>query len=291
MLLDLLMFAATIAVASWQGWVAKDIIWGLWISSLILGYSFILVSALSIYKKGIIPGAPRGKGRAPHLQSAAAKRIQPLMMNIFVAFVFFMFLGVRSGLAWLVLLTCLVFSLLSFLLGGSPGAEDHRKERITFIFRRFFTYTPAVVFLLGFFTVHFGGFHFVHGLFLNGFFPIVNDSPFGKSPGETVTFFLLTVNTAAARYWPFVLFSAVSRIPDFRKAFESNGGPNMMMPYANVIRMHLMIFVFAGLHAAGLQNYAVYPILVFYFFPMKSVFGAVFKKMKKNIFTIKFRGS
>ena len=49
--------------------------------------------------------------------------------------------------------------------------------------------------------------------------------------------------TALVAYWPFVLFSAISRADDYRKAFMATGGPNMMMPYANVIRMHLMIFV------------------------------------------------
>lgn len=284
------MFAATIAVAAWQGWMAKDIIWGLWVSSLILGYSFIVVSALSIYVHGNFPVSQKA-GRMSVAQSAAAKRLQPIMMNLFVAFVFFMFLGIRSGLAWLVLFTCLVFSGVSCLLGAAAEGEDRRTPTLLLVLRRFFAYTPSVVFLLGFFTIHFGGFHFVHGLFLNGFFPIINDSPFGKSPGETIYFFFLTVSTTVAAYWPFILFSAISRITDFKKAFESKGGPNMMMPYANVVRMHLMIFVFAGLHAAGFQNYAVYPILVFYFFPLRSVLSAAFKRRKKVTFAVKQRGS
>ena len=44
-------------------------------------------------------------------------------------------------------------------------------------------------------------------------------------------------------------------------------GKTMMKPYANVVRMHLLIFVFAGLHAAQLSNYAIYPVLFAYFFP------------------------
>jgi len=42
----------------------------------------------------------------------------------------------------------------------------------------------------------------------------------------------------------------------------------MFLPYGNVVRMHLLIFVFAGLSAAGLASWALYPVLFFYFFPM-----------------------
>jgi hypothetical protein len=38
-------------------------------------------------------------------------------------------------------------------------------------------------------------------------------------------------------------------------------------PYTNVIRMHLLIFVFAGLHAAGMADLGIYPVLLFYFVP------------------------
>jgi hypothetical protein len=123
MILDLLMFASTITVASWRCWEAKDIIWGLWISRLILGYSFIIVSALSIYRHGSITGTAKGTGRIPSV-TGAVKRLQPLMMNVFVAFFFFVLLGPRSGAAWLVVLACLGFSIVSLLLGGSSTRED-----------------------------------------------------------------------------------------------------------------------------------------------------------------------
>ncbi len=72
-------------------------------------------------------------------------------------------------------------------------------------------------------------------------------------------------------FWVFIVFSAISRIPDYINALKSNIGKMMIMPYANVVRMHIMIFVFAGLAIAGLHNYALYPILLFYFFPFRSV--------------------
>jgi hypothetical protein len=48
--------------------------------------------------------------------------------------------------------------------------------------------------------------------------------------------------------------------------FENKKGM-FKKPYANVVRMHLLIFIFAGLHGAGLAELGIYPVLLFYFVP------------------------
>ena len=121
----------------------------------------------------------------------------------------------------------------------------------------------------------------MHGLFLNGFFPITEWNPSGESPGGVFSGFTLIIGKALAEYWPFVLFSAVSRFGDFRKSFMSDKEPNMFLPYLNVVRMHLLIFVFAGLHAGGLESYAVYPVLIFYFFPAGTILKSLFGKRRR----------
>lgn len=129
------------------------------------------------------------------------------------------------------------------------------------------------LFLLAFFTVHFGMFHFVHGVFLNSFFPLVGESKGFPSP-------LVLIGASLAAYWPMVLATFLSRFSDL--PFDGKnvlmdkgkaGGQAFMKPYANVIRMHLLIFVFAGLHAANLSDLAIYPVLLFYFFPWSAFFG------------------
>lgn len=128
------------------------------------------------------------------------------------------------------------------------------------------------LFLLAFFTVHFGMFHFVHGVFLNSFFPLI-----GEGRGFPNGFALLGASLAA--YWPMVVATFLSRYTDLPlKGGESpfkggKAGGAMMKPYANVIRMHLLIFVFAGLHAANMSDYAIYPVLLLYFFPWSAFFG------------------
>ncbi len=173
-------------------WQAKDLIWGLWISSLCVGYAWIVTAVVaSMLRPRLTPG----------LRAAA-------------------------------------------VVGG--------------------------LFLLAFFTVHFGGFHLGHSVFLNVFFPLdplAGRDPFTNAPRVI----LLTLNL----YWPVVLASFVSRLPDFPwRGVDMKEKNAMMAPYANVVRMHLLIFVFAGLAAAKLSDLAVYPVLLFYFVP----WGLLFRK-------------
>jgi hypothetical protein len=45
-------------------------------------------------------------------------------------------------------------------------------------------------------------------------------------------------------------------------------GFNPMSAYVNVIRMHILIFFFAGTAAAGIENFAIYAVVyAVYFFP------------------------
>lgn len=119
----------------------------------------------------------------------------------------------------------------------------------------------GALFTLAFFTVHFGMFHFVHSAFLNEFFPLVDEH---HGPPTLILYRIVLAN-----YWPFILAAVVSERAALRQAVEK---PNMMAPYVNVIRMHLLIFFFAGAAALKLQSFVVY-VVVFsvYFFPFRFV--------------------
>lgn len=128
------------------------------------------------------------------------------------------------------------------------------------------------LFLAAFFTFHFGLFHLVHGVFLNQFFPLVKEK-FGPPD------IFMMIATALAAYWPFVLMTFVSRVRDFpwRQNAEDQGQA-MFAPYLNVIRMHLLIFIFGALYLLHLANLALFPILLFYFFPWR-----VFNRERKAL--------
>lgn len=192
-LYDLGLFAATVAVAAWQDWSATDLVWSLWISSLLVGWAFIVV----------------------------------------VLFV-----------------------------GNEGGDVDGELGRVL-------GFLGALV-ALGFFTFHFGIFHYVHSVFLNQFFPLVDPSKGVLEGSGGPVWWAHVIGTAVERYWPFLVATVLSRRADFLVSVQADPdrGTTLGRPYRNVVRMHLLIFVFGGLEAAGLRGYAVYPVLFFYFFPL-----------------------
>jgi hypothetical protein len=118
---------------------------------------------------------------------------------------------------------------------------------------------------LAFFTFHFGMFHFVHSVFLNGFFPLVESR-------DGFPHFFAMVARSFTSFWPLVVASFLARLSDiFPDSGTQSVKDSFAAPYANVVRMHLLIFVFAGLHMAGLSRLAIIPVLAAYFFPWKAV--------------------
>jgi hypothetical protein len=199
-LFDLLAFAAGLGMAWAFGWQAKDLVWGLWLSSLVVGYTTIVV----------------GIGRGVFVASQAP---------------------------------------------GKPASPVGLVLSLLF-----------VLFLLTFFTIHFGGFHFVHSVFLNLFFPVVDPKSFPSEGLYTEVF---------RRYWPFLTAAFLAERAALRTAwnapldFRQRGGQNVLgAPYRNVVRMHLLIFFFAFASAMGLDSFGVYAVVfAVYFFPWRTLLG------------------
>ncbi len=216
---DALAFAGGLALAWFNDWQTKDLVWSLWLSSLVVGYAMIVW--------GIF-------GPVLLLVRGTTRKGVPLVA--------------QAGLDGV------------FVLGG--------------------------LFMLAFFTLHFGMFHFVHSVFLNSFFPM---QP-GKAawPGPALYLGVLRA------YWPFVLVAAVAERQAFRvpgpkpaappdtsvKAADVNrrlaedreGFTGMMAPYKNVMRLHLLIFFFAFAHFAKLDNFPVYAVVyAVYFLPWRLI--------------------
>ena len=216
---DALAFAVGLAIAWWARWDTADLIWSLWLSSLVVGYATIVWIICR-------PGVQLVLGLRREPERVTASPVKSI-----------------AGLG--------------VLLGGG-------------------------LFMLAFFTFHFGMFHFVHSAFLSGFFPIT------ETQGQPdATLYLEVLH----RYWIFLPVAFVAERAGFRfkekkerpdtsvtveaiaRRKARGADSDMMAPYKNVIRMHLLIFFFAFAHAMKLENFAIYAVVyAVYFFPWRLVF-------------------
>ncbi len=136
--------------------------------------------------------------------------------------------------------------------------------------------TLGALFFLAFFTVHFGGFHWGHSIFLNLFFPVNGEPMRGGFPGVE------TYWTVVKQNWWFIPLALVAQRAAFRPKAEPAGGADagtakaladrfgegMMAPYKNVVRLHLLIFFFAFTFTLGLKGAPIFVVVyAVYFFP------------------------
>ena len=203
--LGLFSFLLTLLLAVAQQWTTADLVWSLWISSIVLGYSFILSAIVAMFIEG------RQEGLAGAISTQLAEH--------------------------------------------SPG--------MSFLVR-----IPGALFTLLFFSFHFLFFHFVHSVFLNLFFPLVREDVF-TSIG--LGYFINLMTICIRRFWPFIMMSAISQLGSYLRAFQKIDSSLLSMPYKNVVRMHLSIFVFAFLHISGISEGVLYFVLVLYFFPLRGL--------------------
>ncbi len=224
---DALAFALGLGVAWMAGWTTTDLVWSLWLSSFVVGYSTIV---WMIVRPGVALLRAASRDRAFTRQIVTQHKAVT-----------------TAGIGIL-------------LFGG--------------------------LFMLAFFTVHFGGFHYVHSQFLYSFFPLD-----GADAGRVGAADLSTYLDVARRYWHFLPAAFLAERAGFMRAPETliddlsvtataiaarkarnarrAGGP-MMAPYRNVVRMHGLIFFFAFAHFAHVGGFLVYAVVyAVYFFPWR----------------------
>jgi hypothetical protein len=215
--LDAVAFALGLAAAWWFSWKTTDLVWGLWLSSLVVGYTLI------VWKISAPLRELTGNMAADQSSSVGAG---PKIITIAL-----------------------------FVVGTLFG--------------------------LAFFTVHFGMFHYIHSIFLASFFPVTNEPTKGFISWSTYA-------VVFSRYWWFLPAAFLAERQAFRVTLKgadlsatlpsraASGGMRgaMTEPYKNVVRMHMLIFFFAFVHFAGLENFVVYAtVYAVYFFPWRVLRG------------------
>jgi hypothetical protein len=184
-------------------------------------------------------------------------------------------LGWRArDLMWSLWLSSLVLGYLTIVMLIASGAVSNQGTEKPVDMRKPSNVAGGLALLL-FFTFHFGMFHFVHSVFLHTMFPIEGATR-DAFPGPGM------YGDVIARYWPFVLVTAVAQ---WRDVFFSAPGPNAITkPYANVVRMHVLILFFGFISFVGLENFFVYALVyAVYFLPMQEWLGFAGKRSPPEV--------
>jgi hypothetical protein len=227
---DFLAFGMGLALAYYLKWETKDLVWSLWLGSLVLGY----LTILSVIFAGAVVGI-----RALRQKEFEKKKSLPVIL-----------LGTVAGL-----------------------------------------------FLLGFFSIHFCGFHAVHSVFLHQFFPLagVPSEGFGQAFMNPPLLWFYAFKHLIPPYGLFLIpaliaernhvflplikafkaseVSPVNLFPPAKEDGAKHPMENLMAdPYKNVIRMHLLIFFFAFCHFMKVDTFLVYAVVYsVYFFPWSTL--------------------
>lgn len=254
---DFLGFGTAIFLAWWLDWKTADLVWSLWLSSLLLGYLTILFTIVRLFcwAQWMAGKAEDGTLSLEEFQKIAALHPQRPVQ------------------------------------GSAHSVSGAGAGTVAFSPRGFRWFALGIaLFFLGFFSLHFCGFHAGHAGFLSSFFPLDAVKPadflgnFMWPPG------LLTVamRELLPIYGWFLLAALLSeRGRIFRGRFPTPGttheeamthlksvkGDIFFEPYKNVIRMHLLIFFFFGAHLLGFDHFVVFVVVYsLYFFPWKKLF-------------------
>lgn len=232
----------------------------------------VRMRAAAIADVGGDGGAARRASRRPAIADFAGFALSLAMVAVFG--------WSTTDLVWSLWLSSLVLGMATIWIGIArapmPGPSG--------------TVFVGKAFGLAFFAVHFGGFHFVHSQFLAMFFPLGSGHGGGVFGGGNFGPFG-DYGLVFATYWPWLLAAAIAErdklvrawnppadsgsFDALRKAAAEGSMPRPRLPgplaaYANVIRMHMLIFFFAFTAAAGLGGFFVYAVVyAVYFWPWR----------------------
>ena len=214
-----------------------------------------------------------------------------------------------TDLVWSLWLCSLVLGYLTLLSaiggGGYIGLHAIRQKKIKKTQRvpAILIGTAAGLFFLGFFSLHFCGFHAGHSVFLRQFFPVegMPRDGFGEAFMNPPRLWVLVFRHLMKPYGLFliptiiaerqqVFLPLINAVKAVRTGMTANAlvasgmngskpdkdrnplGDAMARPYINVVRMHLLIFFFAFCHAVKVDTFLIYAVVYsVYFFPWREV--------------------
>jgi len=256
---SLISFVWTVIIALIADWKAADIVWGAWLASLLLGLSYFFIIIFKLMKD---------KAKGIHLKEEEGSGPGCLGSAVLV------FMGL---LAWLAgtgpVRAILIFLIILDFAGILVNVLAHKQKfginpDIPAI--RVLYFIPTALFIFFFFLGHFGGFHLGHAFVLGFLVPVKLDIPGAlDSLSGARTVFFHFFKEMFLTYWPYVLSVALVSFNTYRKALSGPSKNYMTLPYKNVIRIHLLIFILAPLAMAGAGKLVMIVVLFFFYFPVE----------------------
>jgi hypothetical protein len=252
-------FAVTVTFALMEDWKAADIVWAAWLSSLLVGLSFFFVMTFKLLHdkaKGVRLKEEEGSG--PGCLGSAS----------------IAFMGL---LAWLsgpgvvrIVLICLIALDVAGIIANILAKKRIFGLNPELPVIRILLFIPTALFIFFFFLGHFGGFHAGHAFVLQFLVPLELEVPGTiDSLAGTRSVFFSFFKVLFLAYWPYVLSVATASFRSYHKALVSEKKDYMTVPYRNVIRIHILIFILAPVAMAGLGRVVTIVVLFFFYFPVE----------------------
>ena len=271
LIFGLVLFVVNLVWAVSEQLSVSELVWSLWLSSLLVGYSYIVITIFAMFLTF------KRKTFTVEERKRSETFVPATIFNLFL---------------FLITLLCTGFSIyalimLGFVIGGalvSLNTKAKKKLKLEFIptippsLAILFFMIPIALFVLAFFSINFLGFHLGYSLILNKFYPLVEYQVFDGSWGGLLDYLKNILRTTISQYWIFVGFSAFSRLKLYTDSFKTSGLATLVLPYKNVSRMHLTIFVLALLSLSRISNYALYFVFIIYFLPLEDLFRLFFSR-------------
>ena len=257
---DLAAFIGIAIMAVIQDWKATDIVWAAWLSSLLTGLSFFLVIIIKITSdkvRGI--NTEEEKGSGPGCLGTGA-----------LFFMVILFLMAGPGFFRYVLVFLIILDIAGITLNRLTGRAGSRLNSGRPVIK-ILASMPSALFMFFFFLGHFGGFHAGHALFLGILVPPELDIPGTlDSLADARELFISFFRVLISEYWPYLLSVAVMNFSLYKAAIMSkDSGNNLILPYKNVIRIHILIFILAPLSMLGAGKIVLMTVLFFFYFPVE----------------------
>jgi hypothetical protein len=239
-------FGIGLLLARWFHWQAADLIWSLWLSSLVLGYATILST--------IVGGAYVGAAVLSHPQFPSDKKLLAISCGAAAGVFFLGFFSVHFG----------AFHAIhaSFLQNFFPLEQVEERVFTAGFMNPFKLWVAAVVHVLP-----------RYGWFLLPMLIVERHAVF-KAFSQCLKLVAQIKGSHSLGAKEFTEWREQQRGKAASGGSKKNArmGNLFAQPYTNVIKMHAMIFVLAGCLSLNLDNFVVYCVIsAVYFFPWRAV--------------------